>query len=208
MLGEGVEQFAVGRRVEEAALLALALDLGKIVAELAQQPDACRLVIDKGAAAAVGGDDAAQHDRAGEIGRDAGLVENGRGGMIAADRELGGDGGLLGAGADKARIGAAAERQRQRIHQDRFAGAGLARQDAQPRPEREGQAFDQDDIAYREAEQHAKGLICTGVMISPAPESDQQGRRKPIGTMLRSPTRERRSAARPESPGAGRRCRR
>src|SRR5437879_12243047 len=95
MLGEGVEQSAVGRRVEEAALLARALDLDKIVAELAQQPDARRLVIDKGAAAAVGGDDAAQHDRAGEIGRDAGLVENGRGGMIAADSELGRARGLL-----------------------------------------------------------------------------------------------------------------
>ena len=37
MLGEGVEQRAVRRRVEQAALLALALDLDQAVAELAQQ---------------------------------------------------------------------------------------------------------------------------------------------------------------------------
>ena len=43
-------------RVEQAVLLALALDLDEAVAELAQQADAGRLVVDKGAAAAVGGE--------------------------------------------------------------------------------------------------------------------------------------------------------
>ena len=51
---EGVEQGAMRRRVQETALLALALDLDERVAEFAQQPDAGRLVVDKGAAAAVG----------------------------------------------------------------------------------------------------------------------------------------------------------
>ena len=37
VLGDGVEQLAVRRRVEQAALLALALDLDEAVAELAQQ---------------------------------------------------------------------------------------------------------------------------------------------------------------------------
>ncbi len=76
--------------------------------------------------------------------------------MIAADRELGRDGGLLGAGSHEARFGPAAERQAERIHQDRFARAGLAGQHAQPRPERQRKALDQDDVANGEAEQHAK----------------------------------------------------
>src|SRR6516165_2581753 len=49
--------------VEKSALLELTLDLDETVAELAQQPDARRLVIDKGAAAAVDADEPAQHDR-------------------------------------------------------------------------------------------------------------------------------------------------
>ena len=66
---ERVEKSAMRRRVQETALLALALDLDERVAEFAQQPDAGRLVVDKGAAAAVGRNQPAQHDRAGEVGR-------------------------------------------------------------------------------------------------------------------------------------------
>ena len=79
--------------------------------------------------------------------------------MIAADREFGGDGGLLGAGPHQARIGAPAERQTERVQQDRFAGAGLAGQDAQPRPEGERQPVDQDNIADGKTKQHAKAAI-------------------------------------------------
>ena len=155
VLGERVEQRAMRRRVEQAALLALALDLDEAVAELAQQPDAGRLVVDEGAAAAVGRHQPAQHDRAGEVGRDAGLAQNRRGRMVVRDGELGGDRGLLGAGAHQAGIGAPPERQPERIEQDRLAGAGLAGQDAQPRPEGERQPVDQNDIADRDSEQHS-----------------------------------------------------
>ena len=48
--------------VEQPALLELALDLDEAVAELAQQPDARRFVVDKGAAAAVRTEQPAQHD--------------------------------------------------------------------------------------------------------------------------------------------------
>jgi hypothetical protein len=155
MLGEGVEQFAMGRRIEQAALLALALDLDQAVAELAHQRDARRLVIDKGAAAAVGGDQPAQDDRTREIAADAGLIEDRRGRMVAADGEFGGNRGLLGAGPHQARIGAPAEREAERVHQDRLAGPGLAGQHAQPRPERQAEPVDQHKIANGQAKQHA-----------------------------------------------------
>ena len=129
---EGVEQGAMRRRVQQAALLALALDLDERVAEFAQQPDAGRLVIDKGAAAAVGGNQPAQHDRAGEVGADPGLAQDRQGRVIVGDGELGDDRGLLGPRAHEAGIGPLAERQPERVEQDRFAGPGLAGQHAQP----------------------------------------------------------------------------
>ena len=158
MLGEGVEQRAVRRRVEQAALLALALDLDQAVAELAQQADARRLIVDKGAAAAVGAQQAAQHDRPpARSARHPGLAQDRGGRMVALDGELGGDRGLLGAGPHQRGIGAPAERQPQRIQQDRFARAGLAGQHAQPRPKGEVEPVDQHDIANGEPEQHGAG---------------------------------------------------
>ncbi len=146
------------RRVQQAALLALALDLDERVAEFAQQPDAGRLVVDKGAAAAVGGNQPAQHDRAGEVGADPGLAQDRQGRMIVGDGELGDDGGLLGARAHEAGIGPLSERQAERVEQDRLAGPGLAGQHAQTRAERQGQAVDQNDVADRQSEQHSWGL--------------------------------------------------
>ena len=79
--------------------------------------------------------------------------------MIAADREFGGDGGLLGAGPHQPRIGAPAKRQPQGVEQDRFPGTGLPGQHAQPGTEGERQPVDQNDIADGEAEQHAGAVI-------------------------------------------------
>ena len=79
--------------------------------------------------------------------------------MVGLDGELGGDRGLLGAGPHQAGIGAPAERQPERVQQDRLAGAGLAGQHAQPRPEGEAEPVDQDDIADGQAEQHARRMI-------------------------------------------------
>src|SRR5437016_5560728 len=82
MPGEGVEDHAMIGGVEQTALLELALNLDKAVAELAQQPDARRLVIHKGAAAAVGADEAAQHDRF-AIAVEPGLSQDGICGVVA-----------------------------------------------------------------------------------------------------------------------------
>ena len=71
-----------------------------------------------------------------------------------AEIEFGGHRRLLGAGAHQAALGAHAERQPERVEQDRFAGAGLAGQDAQARPEGEIKPVDQHDIANGKAEQH------------------------------------------------------
>ena len=146
VLGEGVEDRAVVGRVEQAALLELALDLDEAVAELAQQPDARRLVVDKGAAAAVGADQPAQHDRL-AVAVEPGLAQDRVRRVVAPDRELGRHRRLLAPRPHQPGLGPLAERQAQRIQQDRFAGAGLAGQHAQPRPEGEVEAVDQDNVA-------------------------------------------------------------
>jgi predicted kinase len=85
------------------------------------------LVVDEGAAAAVGAELAAQDDVAV---RWAGPVRRAARGTpwSAATVELGADAGLPGAGAEQLAVGAAAEGQAERIEQDRLAGAGLAGQ--------------------------------------------------------------------------------
>ena len=70
--------------------------------------------------------------------------------MVGRHVEDGGDLALLGAMADQAGVAARAERQRQGIEQDGFAGAGLAGQHRQARGEVDVQPLDQDDIADRQ----------------------------------------------------------
>ena len=105
----------------------------------AQQADAGGLIVDEGAAAAVGADDAAQHQPV-AAGIEAGLGKHGARRMLVGEREFGGDHRLRRAGADQAAFGAQAQRQAERVEQDRFAGAGLAGQHAQARPERQDRA--------------------------------------------------------------------
>ena len=57
---KGIERRAMGRHVQKAVLLHLSLDLDQRVAQPAQQRHRHRLVVDEGAAAAVGADQAAQ----------------------------------------------------------------------------------------------------------------------------------------------------
>ena len=149
--GIGVERGAMIGGIEQAALRELRLDLDQPFACLAQQADAGRLVVDEGAAPAVGVDDAAQHQRV-ALARDPGLGEERAHRVVRRQRELRAHHRLLGAGADEAAFRAHAERQPQRVEQDRFAGAGLARQHAQAGPQAEIEPVDQHDIADGEAQ--------------------------------------------------------
>ncbi len=63
------------------------------------------------------------------------------------------DGRIL-AAADQPGVGARAERQPERIEQDRLAGAGLAGEHAQPGVELELELVDEHDVADGELPQH------------------------------------------------------
>ena len=134
----------------------LALDLDRHLAELAQQADARRLVVDEGAAAAIGADDAAQHDDI-VLGGDAGFVEKPARRMVGGQVEFRGDHRLIGARANEARFGAHAERQAKRVEEDGFTGAGLAGQHAKARAKGKIELVDQHHIADGEAQQHRAG---------------------------------------------------
>ena len=140
--------------VEQAALLELPLDFDQAVAELAQQADARRLVVDKGAAAAVAAQQPAQNDRL-AVGVEAGIAENRICRMIATDGEFGGDRRLAGGVAHEPSLGALAQRQPQRVQQDRLPRPGLTGQHAQPRTKRQIEPIDQDNLAYGQAKQHS-----------------------------------------------------
>src|SRR5271166_4281125 len=116
MLGESVEEHAMVGRIEQPALLELALDLDQAVAELAQQPDTRRRIVDKGTAAAVGREQPAQDDRL-AVAVEPGLAQDRMGGVIASDGKLGRYRRLLRPDTHEPGLRPAAERQAQRVQQ-------------------------------------------------------------------------------------------
>src|SRR5690606_20280739 len=93
--------------------------------------------------------------------------EQAAGGMIAAHVEHGGDVALPGTVADQRTVAAAAERQRQRVEQDRLTGAGLAGQHRHALPEIEIEAVDQDDVADRKGDEHSPTPVARQVAVLP-----------------------------------------
>ena len=150
---ESVERVAMRRRIEQAGLRELAFDFDRHLAKLAQQADARGLVVDESAAAAVGADHAAQHDDI-VLGGDAGFIEEPPRRMIGGEVEFRRDHRLRRAGADKARLGAHAERQAEGIEKDRFAGTGLAGQHTEAWAKGKIEPVDQNHVADGEAQQH------------------------------------------------------
>src|SRR6202022_3269142 len=169
VVGKGVEDHAMVGRFEQPALLELALDLDQAVAQLAQQPHTRGLVVDKGAAAAVGREQPPQNDGLAGI-LAPGLAQDRVGGMVAPDRELGRHRRLLGPGPHQPGLRPPAERQAERVQEDRLAGPGLPGQHAQARAKRERESVDQHDIADGQAEQHC-GDDTSAAAAKPAPSA-------------------------------------
>ena len=124
-----VQQGTVRCRVDQAARFELALDFDQCFADLAQQADAGRLVVDIGAAAPVGAQRPAKHQFAAGVVQPL-FVQQRVGRVIRCDFEHGGDHGALGPVPHQSALGSRAQRQPQRIQQYGFARAGLAGQHA------------------------------------------------------------------------------
>ena len=152
---EGVEQRAVRSRLDEGALVVLPVDFHQRRAERAQHLNAHRLIVDEGAGPPVG-DLHAPHDQL-VLAGEAVLREQAARRMLLAQLEDRGHLPLLGAFADQRRLPTRAEREREGIEQDRFAGASLAGQCRQAGAEINVEPVDQDDVADGKPGEHGGG---------------------------------------------------
>lgn len=133
--------------VEQALRLELAVDLDQRRAQRAEQAHRPGLVVDEGAAAAVRADDAPQDELA--LGVEPLLGGERAGRMVGRDIEDGGDASAFGARAHHRGVGARAEREAERVQQDRLAGARLAGERDDARLEGEVELVDQHDVTDR-----------------------------------------------------------
>ena len=159
---EGVEQRAMTARREQPTIVMLAMDLDQPSAELAQQRGRNRLVVDAGAAAAVGLDDPAHDKGLAGLALEA-VVGQQRGDHgIAVDLEARGHHRLRRAVTDQRGLGALAEGKPQSVEQDRLARTGFASERTEPSGEIEVERLDQHDVANGQPDQHWPTLTRSG----------------------------------------------
>ena len=157
----GIEQAPMRRNIDERALVMLAMDLDQRAAERFQHLHAHRLVVDEGARAPVGKLHAAQDQAV--LGSDAVFGEQCERRVARLDIECGRHLSLLGALPHQTGVAAAAERKREGIEQDRFAGAGLAGEHRKTSRIIDVEPFDQNDVADGEPGEHALNWCRLGV---------------------------------------------
>jgi len=151
--GVGVEHFALGLRTQQRVVRMLAVNVEQEFGGILQLRQRRGAAVDEGTRAAAGIDHAAQDQRAVVCGETR-FVEPGRKGRQFVDREFGGNFGTRRARPHHAALGAVAQRQRQRVDQDGFSGAGFASEHGQPRREIELDRFDKQVIADGKMRQH------------------------------------------------------
>ena len=113
----GVDERAMGRRIGQGPLVMLAMDLDQRGGEPAQSLDAHALVVDIGARASVGELDPSQNELVADL--DVLPFEQRMGGVSRRQLECRGHLALGLAMANEAAVAAPAQRQRQRVEQDR-----------------------------------------------------------------------------------------
>ena len=143
-------------RIDQAAIVVLAMQFHQSPRNFAQQRDANRLIVDKCHAAAIGLHAAAQDQGFARFDFHIGIGQR-----IANNRrqrrefERCGNAGLIRASPNQPGIRPIAQHQAQGIQQDRFARPGFARQHAQPRSERQVQRFDEHNVSDGKCGQHS-----------------------------------------------------
>jgi hypothetical protein len=148
--GLAVQELAGRRRAREALPGMLPVDVEQRVGQFAQLRHGGRAAVDPGAALALRIDGSAQQQRV--VGLEAGFVEPGLQGRDGV--ELGADLGARRALAHDAGVAPAAERQLQRIDQDRLACAGLAGQHREAGLEIDFEAADDHEVPQHQPPQH------------------------------------------------------
>lgn len=163
---EGIDDGPVNRRVDQRTLVVLAVDLHQFRADVAQQLDRYRLVVEEGAGAPVGALNPPQDEPA--VGLEPGLARLFERGMAGGKIEHRGHLALGRARTHQPRVAARAQRQRERIEQDRFARARLPGQDGESLPEIQVDGIDQNDVSNRKACKHDALKIGANRALNPS----------------------------------------
>ena len=153
--GIAVQQHPVSARIDQPAIIMLAMQLHQCRRERAQQPSTHRLIVDEGLGTSVRLDLSPDHQRFARLNLYVGIVQRlGNQRRQSGELKACGDARLRLSCADQRCFRPVAQHQPQRVEQDRLARACLPRQHAQPAPERQLERFDQHDIADGQAGQH------------------------------------------------------
>ena len=146
-----IQQAGLGGPRQQRLLLVLAVDFDQQGGQFGQlsQPD--RAPVDPCAGAAIGPQGAAQQAGAGIV--KLGLPQPRRGGALLK-RELCLQFGAIGAMADCSGIGARTAQEAKRVHQQRLAGTGFARNHGEAATEVELGVGNNGEVSDREAGQH------------------------------------------------------
>ncbi|PAV71633.1 hypothetical protein WR25_05608 [Diploscapter pachys] len=152
---ERIEQRAMPAWIEQAAIVVLAVDFDQHRRHLAQQRNACGLVVDERATAAVGLDDASDEQGFARLDLDTILFQQG---AECTDGRIEGrgDDGLCRTVAHQPRFATAPQRQPEGIEQDRLTRTGFPGQHVEPGPEFEVKRLDQHHIANGQRGQHRR----------------------------------------------------
>jgi len=146
----------VRANIDQSPVGMLAMDLGKRHGDLPQQVEADGLIVDGGAAGAIGILDAADDQLALRI--DPLILQNGEGEVIARQGKGRRHDAAFRAGPHQAGIATRAKCQPERIEQDRLACAGFAGQHGEALVERDVELLDEDDVANGKCGQHALNI--------------------------------------------------
>ncbi len=166
--GVSVEQFALRVRAHQQLVRVLAVNIHQHLADLAQLRERRRGAVDERPREAVAIHHAPQHHGAAVMTVAARRAER----LLVEpllDLRMGlefrRDVRAAFTGAHHVRIGTGAERERQRVDQDRLAGAGFAGENSEAAVEFEIERGDDDEVAYREVAKHGGRLMSLVVRV-------------------------------------------
>ena len=154
--GVAVKQRPVPTRIDQTAIVMLAVQLDQSGSQFAQQRGADRLIVDERLARPIGLQRPAQDQRLARLDLDVGLRQHLAHSLRQfAELERRGDARPLLARAQQPAFGTIAEHQPECVEQDRLARPGLAGEHAEPARKGQVERVDQHDVADGEPGQHA-----------------------------------------------------
>ena len=153
---EAVQEEELPRRLQQALVLVLAVELHQELAQALEQAHGGGRVVDEGAVP-TGARELALDDELAVARPVPGLVEQRGHRAGGIDLEHRGHHRGVGSGADPVELGAGAGEEQEGVHHDGLAGAGLAGEHVETGGERHHRLFHHRQVANRQLAQHRSG---------------------------------------------------